>query len=178
MRAFSALLAFLIAALFAPAISAQVENRWVDPTLTWSLDLASSRWGQADAPIADAVLLAAPAEAPPDNEIRLCLASQQTQPAPDLDSDAIRSRGGQMDERAVRAAFPRAALRDIQISHQTIDGVSVAIVDGMSQSNRFRGRAFFTPTSGGSMLSTITCISTPGIAAALEAEVEAILASL
>ena len=171
-----ALLCMLVAG---PAL-AQQGARWTDPSGSWSIDLATSNWGSADGlPAGGPALVAVPMQPPPDSEIRICLVDQTVERLPaNPDEAEVRQRAAHIDVAQAQAAFPRAGLTQTVVGHSIIDGEAVATVEGLSGRNRFRGRLFVTPAAGQAVLSAISCISTPGMPAAPDAEVDAILNSL
>src|SRR5262245_59761396 len=90
-----------IALLLWAEANAQQASRWIDPSRAWSIDLAGSGWGAGQGlPGGGPILIAAPAEAPPDSEIRLCIVEQQVQQPAAAGESEIRGRAAAMDERA------------------------------------------------------------------------------
>jgi hypothetical protein len=154
--------------------------RWTDPTGAWSLDIASAGWGRTVGLPADGpVLLTLPATPPADGEVRMCIVEQAFEPlAQGADETEVRNRAAQMNVREAEAAFPRMSLSGTRVSHAVIDGEAVAVVEGMSRGNRFRGRIFVTYADRRAVVWTIACISDSTAPAARSVEIDAILASL
>ena len=175
--------ALLFALVMCGALSSAAQTpptRWMDPTGGWSIDYMSSGWGRADGlPPNGPVLLTVPMQAPPNNETRMCFVEESYSAiAPGAVAAEIQRRGSQVGVPEAQAAFQRFRLTQTQVSHEVVDGVAVAIVEGASGGNRFRGRAFVTAAGNNAALSTISCISVAGMAASRDAEVDTILASL
>jgi hypothetical protein len=172
-KSIAAIIGATAVAVFAGGASAQSNSRWIDPARTWSIDFASSGWGQADGMGPDGpLLLIAPAAAPRDEEIRICFAEQSESPnAEDTDLAQLNASGA-------GRLFPRAQLREPRVAQLDVGGHVVAAVQGMSRDNEFRARAFITRSGGRVFMTTISCIMTPGMNPARAAEVDAILQSL
>jgi hypothetical protein len=174
--------AVLMSALAVAAAVAQSAPRWTDPTGSWSIDFESSGWGSGQGlppPPEGPTILIVPMTPPPENEVRICLAEEAFSPlAANADLNEVRARGSLVDAAKAREMFPRAGLTDIHISHVVVDGEDVAVIEATSGSNRFRARAFVTPASNRAVLSSLMCISVPGMRADADAEVDTILNTL
>lgn len=164
----------VVAAVLLATPAAAQNAAWLDPTGTWSMDFTSVGWGQGGRLPGNArVLLFAPRLAPTENEVRICLVEQQaTAAGPDA-----RARAGAFGVEEVQRIFSRD-ISQAQVTHQAVNGVAVAFVDGVSNGRRFRGRIFVTSVADRSILSKIACVSTLGMPAAREAEVDAVLNSI
>lgn len=170
----------LTALVMSGVAHAQDNVRWTDPTRAWSFDFVTSGWGHAEGLPADGpALLTMPAAAPRDSEIRMCLVDQAFAPLPAGEGEPdIRARVDAVNTEQAIAAFPRMQLQNVTVTHAEIDGHGVASVEGVSRDNKFRGRILMTRFGDRITLSTISCISTPGMAPAVDAEIDTILSTI
>jgi hypothetical protein len=171
-------LAIGFAVLATPTASAQVI--WSDPARTWSIDFASSKWGQADGLPADGpTLMIAPLKEPGDNEVRICIVQERLTPLQSgVNPTDARSRVGRMTEQDIEDAFGRKDFRQASLTQTTVNGVPVAQFEAISGRFRFRGRVFATVSGAREVFTTIACTSDPGMRPELASEVDAILATL
>lgn len=173
----AAIAAFALAAFAAGAAVAQ-QDRWIDPTQTWSFDFVSNDWGHAEGlpPDFPALLLTMPLTRSSDNESRMCFVEGHVAAlVPGEDAAMVRARAGEMSVAQAENAFSRYQLRETRMTYNSVEGVTVAVVDAVSRGARFRGRAFVTVARDRQVLSTVACLSTPNVPQARDAEIDTIL---
>lgn len=173
--------ALALATLAAAPAQAQIAERWTDPTGVWSLDLQSAGWAYGEGlPPGSEVLIAVPFVAPPENEVRACLAEETFEGRDAGESDeAARQRGARIDAQQARAILARLRIADPVVAHRDVDGVSVADVHALTPNgNRLRASIFYTPSAGRLMRTTISCFWPATLAADKAGEIETVLASL
>jgi len=168
-----------MAVLVLAASAAAQTARWTDPTGAWSLDLQSVGWAYGEGlPQGGPVLIAVPFVAPPEHEVRACLAEEVIEPSAEVQSD-VRARGGEIDIVQACAILTRLQIRAPVVTHREVDGVSVADVHALAPNgNPLRASIFYTPAAGGVMRTTISCFRPPDLAPAKAAEIDAVLNSL
>ncbi len=165
----------------AGAAVAQDDPRWIDPTRTWSIDFVSSDWGHAEGlpPDIPVLLLTMPMTPSTNDESRMCFVEQHyADLAPGEDAAAVRARAGETSIAQAENAFSRYQVRETRMTYATVDGVTVAIVDGVSRGSRFRGRIFVTAVRDRQVLSTIACLSTSNVPPQRDAEIDTILSTI
>lgn len=179
-RLFLCGLVFALCMLASTAVEAQQPTRWSDPTGAWSLDLASANWTRGLGPEADGhVLITVPTEPPPANETRLCVIDEFFSTlAPGFDPAEVYARAAQLDAHGVEGALRQLQLGQTQVTHVVTDGVTVAVINAVSRGYRYRGRMFVTIDGPSAVLTTVSCLSTAGMAPDRDAEVDTILTSL
>lgn len=180
MAQFGQVVVLAAALALAPSSVAQ-SMRWTDPAGVWSLDLQGAGWAYGEGlPPGSEVLIAVPFVAPPEHEVRACLAEETFEARDAGESDeAARQRASRIDAQQARAILVRLRIADPVVAHRDVDGVSVADVHALTPNgNRLRAAIFYTPSGGQRMRTTISCFWPATFAADKAGEIETVLASL